>query len=183
MRQAPKRTLAGICIILLSSVIGGLVLQQQKEETWAVQLTRDVGVGDRLLQSDLVRVAIPSLIDGPEWIGEIEDVRNKFATHTLPEGALLLAGDVATQADGSVRLALSIDLSDMPDGVRTGQLVNLWRVLSETSIAQEIATGVAVLSLNSDVSPGKMVVTVKVPERDVANLLSAGDQLRLTSSV
>ena len=183
IRRAPKRTLAGILIILFSSVIGGLVFQQQKAEIWAVQLTRDVGAGDRLLATDLVRIAIPSLMGTPQWIGDIEDVTNTFATHKLPEGALLLAGDFATKVGDGVRLALSIDSDQMPDGVQTGQYVNLWRVTSETSNAQELSTEVVVLSLNSDASPGKIVMTVKVPEKDVAMLLSAGDHLRLTASM
>jgi hypothetical protein len=180
IRQAPKRTLVGITIIVISGFLGGLVLHQQNAQQWAVQVTRDIAAGDRITSADLVAVQIPATFVTPEWQHDMKSVTNAFATHSLPAGALLTQHDFSTQQTSLIRLAVALDVSEFPVGVGVGDTVDLWRGSSDAGMAEKVATGVVVFALDRDTTPGKVIVTMGLNPDSGASVLGASNQLRVT---
>lgn len=148
IRQSPRRLLIGICIMLISSVIGGLLISKDTQTFTAFTISRDVAAGIAVSVADLIEVELPRAALRDQWLS-VEDVENGFITkRALEAGVLLQAGDVANFVEPGDQIGISVETGYLPSGLTVGQVVALWAV--DPQLESGYLTQAVVLAIEAD---------------------------------
>ncbi|MEY4323615.1 MAG: hypothetical protein RL410_1396 [Actinomycetota bacterium] len=178
IKNAPKRTLLGIAVMLLSGALGGALLHQETLQHSALQLKRDIAAGEKISAGDFRIVAIPRVESVVDRIVNPDDAVNLFAAHTLMSGSLLRPTDLVDHADTRVSVALMIANSTIPPTLTIGSDVGVWQVVDGS--AHLLMAHVTVSDLRADERTDSTTLSLALDPADVGAVLGAGDSIRLT---
>jgi hypothetical protein len=194
MPSAPrerKPALAALAVLLvaLGAAAAGLLVIKAGHRVAAVEITREVGQGQRIPASALaeVQISADSNLDYVAW-QNVNQVTNVYAAVQIPAGTLLtpaMTSATNNLAAGKVQVGLSLKPGQEPGNLVIGNTVEAFAVGTgsgcgaNTSLTVPIATGtVTSVSGAASSSGNTAAVTLAVPEADAGTLAcyaSAGD--------
>ncbi len=177
VRSAPKRTLLGIVVMLISGVVGGMILHQDNARVSALQVKRDIAAGSSLSANDFHQVWIPQIESDVPRIEHVDEIAGQFAAHTLLSGSLLRPADLVDSITPRTTVALEIPLTRLPPQISVGSDIELWQV-GEGS-ARLLKSRVQVADVRANERSDSVTISVELNPVDVSAVLGAGDSVYL----
>jgi len=168
--------IVGALFIALLGALGLAGISQQSTKYWA--LSHDLQIGEKISQSDLVKVDANLGGAGSRYLDATKPVMNKVATRMLSTGELLPlnAIGVSAQASNLRELSLGILNSDLPADLSVGDLVDIYLVPRDPqSQSEKVATKLLVVGVDarSRNLGGSINVLLSIKEADVLNVTDA----------
>ncbi len=185
IRQAPRRLLAGICIMLLSSVGGATVMRQESQTLPALQATKAIAAGEFVTLADLRRIYLPSHLSTAEWASESDLRRPQRLIRSIRPGQPLFASDLGGTASGEAVFAFEASSPTLPLTLQAGDSVQLWSVGTGDSFeAQLISSNATILAISPIENRDSVHVTLRLAPQFLAQSIqvAAEERLRLVSS-
>lgn len=187
-KGVPTRTVVAV-VLICASFISSFALSSAANQTEMLWGARSVLIpGSRVNASDLVlqRVALPdgdtAYIKQQISIIGFQVLRPIGAGELIPLGALNKGLSNLANTD----VPISVQYSDTPLGLESGEVVNLYHV-SDPRLSNKVGLPVLVLSRiyisgidqKSQSLSGNLSLTLSVPKNEVVNLLTATDSGRI----
>jgi len=186
MPSAPrerKPALAAIAVLLvaLSAAGAGFLVNKAGHRVPAIEITQDVGQGQRIPASAIreVQISSDSNLDYVAWqyAGKVATV---YAATRIPAGTLLtqaMTSATNNLAAGKVQVGLSLKAGQLPANLLIGDAVEAFAVGqgsgcgANTTLSTPIATGTVTSVVGAASSGGNTsAVTLAVPEADAGTL-------------
>ena len=183
LKRAPKQLAAGLEIILVSSVAGGVILNTQNKTETLLVLNRDVAAGDSLSPEyfDSREVLVSAL--NSQWLTPDQIHGGTFFAISLSKGDALRAADVSEISSNLRLISFAVEETELPDGIGAGDLVDFWEVgLGDSKL---LATYLSVQSASLKESRGLIQLGLLVTVNDVDEVLKAisNESFRLVVSL
>lgn len=183
LKQAPKQLFAGLAIMLLCSVFGGVILNTQNKTETLLVLNRDVAAGDSVKSDyfDEKEVLVSTL--NSQWLKPEDVSAESFFAIPLSKGDALRQADVSKLSSGFRLISFAVDQTDLPSDLRAGDLVDFWNV--ELGSANLIADSLAVQSIEPNESSGTYKLSILVSPSYLDQILSSisADTSKIVTSV
>ncbi len=183
LKRAPKQLAAGLAIMLVCSVLGGLILNTQNQTETLLVLNRDVAAGDAVSAEyfNAQEVLVSTL--NTQWLTPTEINSNSFFALPLSKGDALRASDIS-QVSSDLRLvSFAVEETDLPASLKAGDLIDFWEV--GIAVAKPLAVGLAVQQVQARDNRGVYQVGLLVSAQEVAPILKAisNESFRLVTNV
>ncbi len=137
------RVIAGIALMLVATVLGGLLLQGASQRVPVWQVGRDVAAGTVLTAADVhVGTAAPGAEQA--YLGSGEAVVGRVLARDLTAGEMLPRAALADPGLPRQLVAVPIDRVRLVPGVRHGARVDVWWTPGEQEPTRRIAEAVLV---------------------------------------
>jgi hypothetical protein len=183
LKRAPKQLAAGLAIMLLSSVAGGVILNTQNKTETLLVLNRDVAAGDSLSSEYFdSREVLVSTLNG-QWLTPDQIHDGTFFAISLSKGDALRAADVSEISSDLRLISFAVEETDLPTGIRAGDLLDFWEVgLGDSKL---LATYLSVQSASLKESRGLIQLGLLVTVNEVDEVLKAisNESFRLVVSL
>jgi hypothetical protein len=169
LKRAPKQLAAGLVIILVSSVAGGVILNTQNKTETLLVLNRDVAAGDSLSPEyfDSREVLVSAL--SSQWLTPDQIHGGTFFAISLSKGDALRAADVSEISSNLRLISFAVEETELPDGIGAGDLVDFWEVgLANSKL---VATDLSVHSISLKGNRGVYQVGLLVSSTEVDEVL------------
>ncbi|MCX6402828.1 MAG: SAF domain-containing protein [Actinobacteria bacterium] len=115
LKRAPKQLVAGLVIMLVSSVAGGVILNTQNKTETLLVLNRDVAAGDSLSPEyfDSREVLVSAL--NSQWLTPDQIHGGTFFAISLSKGDALRAADVSEISSNLRLISFAVEETELPD--------------------------------------------------------------------
>ena len=138
-RRERKPALAAFALLLIigGALAAGLLVAQSGKRVAAIEISQQVGAGQRIPLSSMqqVQVASGTGLDYVPW-DEASQVARFYAATTLPPGTLLTSAMVTRASgvtDGKDILGLALKDGQLPDQLKVGDHVGIYAVTGQAS--------------------------------------------------
>jgi hypothetical protein len=170
--SAPRErrpVLAALAVVLiLGGALGaGFVVQQSTKRTAAIEISQQVGAGQKIPLSAMqeVQIAAGTGLNYVPW-NQASQVANYYAASAIPPGTLLtnsMVGQASNLAAGKAVLGLSLKDAQLPAGLQVGDHIDIYQVSDapETcpgASGSTLAANAIVLSVTRPASPSTAAV-------------------------
>ncbi len=171
LKRAPKQLAAGLAIMLICSVLGGVILSTQNNTETLLVLNRDVAAGDEVSAEYFeTREVLVSTLNS-QWLEPSELSENSFFAISLSKGDALRAADISQISSDMKIISFAVEETDLPSDLRAGDLLDFWEVGSGDS--KLLAAGISVQSVALKDSRGVFQIALLVGSIEVEHLMSA----------
>lgn len=178
-----RPALAALAVVLVvgGALAAGVLAVRMDERVPVLAAAREIPPGTEITAADLVEVAVAS--DGLDVVpGEaLDQVLGAYSVSTIPQGSLVNAGNLSTQApvgDGRAQVSVPLNPALTPAGLTSGDLVEVVRVSGGSAGRVQVLTEALVV----DVSRGSAddlggvqagTATLLVPTEVAADVVDA----------
>ncbi|NYG55124.1 SAF domain-containing protein [Nocardioides perillae] len=128
-----RPALAALAVVLVvgGALLAGVLAVRMDERVPVLAAAREIPPGTEITAADLVEVAVAS--DGLDVLpaAAVDQVLGAYSVSTIPQGSLVNAGNLSTQApvgDGRAQVSVPLNPALTPTGLTTGDLVEVVRV-------------------------------------------------------
>ena len=184
LKLAPRRALLGIAIMLVSSVAGTALVQQDQNTIAALQVSRAVAAGELITIADTRVVNVPALFASAQWATGDELAQPQRLTRSVRPGQLLYSTDFGASLSGEVVFAAAMDAAWVPEDVVTGSQVQLWSVGQLDDAESRLITSTAsIVGFEPGDGREQTRLSIRIPPQFLADALrvAADERLRLVS--
>ena len=164
--------------MLISAGLGGVVLHQDSMTRSALQLKRDIAIGEKISRDDVQVVGIPRIESASSLLTDVSQTTEFFAAHTLSEGALLRSADVTETADTQSVVSVQIPETSLPPRIAVGSDIDVWQV--SDAAAHVIVANVVVRDIVHNERSATATIAIALEPALAGQVLAAGDAIRIT---
>lgn len=161
----------GIGLMLLGTVIGGLVMQRATARVAIWQLDHSVATGTVLSPGDVHLTEVAG--DVSAYVDARTAVIGKTIAVPLSSGSFVPQDAFTDVSEASDSVMVPASALHMPDGLRRGELVDVWVSTKEPATTSQVLKRVRVIdTIAADVGGGRGV-ELAVPPAQTSALISA----------
>jgi hypothetical protein len=175
IKNAPRRSILGIALILLSGLLGGVILHQNDQTISVMQLNRSLAIGEKLTPDAYHLISVPATFSNVPWLRRVDD-SELVARHSLSDGVLLTEFDFSTNGVATRDICVHVD--SIPAGVAVGDSVDVWHH-GESYPAERVIEAAVVADIREADSSTGFNVTLRISGEEVASGLSASNSIAL----
>lgn len=165
------RILFGIVLMLIATVIGGVVMQRASARIAVWQVDHALAAGTPIAADDLHVAEVAGSLSA--YVPATTAVVGKLLQQPLRAGELLPQSALTAGTEQLDEVMVPATALHMPDGLRHGELVDVWVTTTEPLQTRRVLMAVRVVrAISADVGGGRGVA-LAVPPAKTAVLVAA----------
>ncbi|MDY2941377.1 MAG: hypothetical protein SOS98_03495 [Varibaculum sp.] len=171
LNRRDPRFLIGLFFVVAAAAMTVTVIYYARATVPVYQAKTDIAFGEQLTQENVELVNLPSL--GGRYLVAEQMPKTAWAARSLQRGELIGAAAVSENKPGEFAQTVIRLAGPLPKSARVGTQISLWLVATNSDEPAQLLADDAVVAAIPEDSAGNYSVQVRLPVKELPDLLAA----------